>query len=144
MSVRQVVLCLVSVVGLTGCASYSFTESDYSSFAYSWVAVQTCSEYGHMDADTAAAGMLFMRKKLGQASYDKVALERAIYKAKQGSITPSECRKLSVTVKGWEKQQAQQQQEINELNRAAENFKNSMPKQTYCNRIGTQVFCNTY
>ena len=46
MSVRQVVLCLVSVVGLSGCVSYTFQDTDYGSFAKAWTNTHSCNEPG--------------------------------------------------------------------------------------------------
>lgn len=144
MSVRQVVLCLVSVVGLSGCASYTFQDTDYGSFAKAWANTHSCNEQGFIDSDVAASGVQHMKRRLSYSQHDQNRLNAAINSLSSNKPSISECRVLAMQIRGWEKQQAQQQQEINEMNRAAENFKNSMPKQTYCNRIGTQVFCNSY
>jgi len=38
----------------------------------------------------------------------------------------------------------QKQRSYDNFNRSMQQMRDSMPKSTYCNQIGTQVFCNSY
>ena len=144
MSVRQVVLCLVSVVGLSGCASYTFQKHGYYYFAYRMSAIDSCPRSGYMSPDVAATGKQILKQRFATATFDKNLLDQEYGKLSSRNYSIEQCRGVSVDIAEWRQTLNQQQQEINEMNRAAENFKNSMPKHTYCNRIGTQVFCNSY
>lgn len=141
MSVRQAVLVLISVVGLSGCAGYTFKSHDYDYVAYHSVAIQSCGSRGLMDVNTAATGNQIIRQRLATADYDRAEFSRTVGKFEKRSFDSEACRNASIAILGWEKQVAQQRQDTKELNEA---IRAATPKQTYCNKIGNQVFCNTY
>ena len=141
MMVRQAVLVLVSLVGLSGCASYTFKSHDYDYVAYHSVAINSCGGQGLMDADTAATGNRIIKRRLATADYDHTELLRTIGKFEKRSFDAQACRNASVAVLGWQKEISQQRQDTRETNEA---IRAVTPKQTYCNKIGTQVLCSTY
>lgn len=145
MFVRLSGLCL-AVVGLVGCATGpAFTTGeDYISFSETWVATHACSKAGHLDAKTAATGISFMQNRLNRTQHDPALLQREIGVASRKTWGIEGCRSLAVAIHGWTNQQAQQRQEASDIREAGKAFTNSMPKQTICNRIGSQTFCSTY
>lgn len=148
MSARQAVLFLVLAVGLYGCATQSLSKGDYDRIAHTWASIARCSESGRMDADTAATGQQIIRQRLANSTYDKELMDAALSRFSQNRFYDETCRTTAVTILGWEKQRNQQRQDRQETNEAlrsaTESIRAATPKQTYCNRIGNQVFCNTY
>lgn len=148
MQARHLVLSLVSAVGLMGCASYTFSSNDYKHFAFQWAAAHSCSRDGLMDADTAATGIQIMENRLRTATFDRGLLDQEINKIGKNGFAPEGCRNAAVTILGWQKKVAQQRQDAADGYQAGKAFsdsvQNARPKQTVCNRLGTQVFCSTY
>jgi len=148
MAVRQVVLFLVSAIGLHGCATQSLAKGDYDRIAHTWASIARCSESGRMDADTASTGQQIIRQRLANSTYDKDLMDAALRRFSQNRFYDETCRATAVTILGWEKQRNQQRQDRQETNEAlrsaTESIRAATPKQTYCNKIGTQVFCSTY
>lgn len=137
-------LCLVGAVILSGCASYKFSSNDYEHFAFQWSAANYCSKVGLMDAETAATGMRLMTRKLSNSTYDPALLNQAVGKFNGRTFAPEGCRNAAVTINGWKNILTAQKEDDAETARLSDAFKNTAPKQTYCNRIGTQLLCNTY
>lgn len=142
LSARLSSLCLVAF-GLVGCASTpAFTTGeDYIRFAETWSATHSCSRSGNLDASTAATGIAIMQTKLKQTRHDAALLQREIGTANKKTWSVEGCRSLAVAIHGWSNQQSSSASSAYEAGKA---FTNSMPKQTICNRIGTQTFCSTY
>ena len=145
MSVRFAGLCLVAF-GLVGCASAPafVTGEDYIKFSETWSAIHSCSRAGNLDPSTAANGIAVMQNRISQTKHDPSLLKREIQTADKKSWSVENCRSLSVAIHGWGNQLAQQRQQAADMAEAGKAFTNSMPKQTICNRIGTQMFCSTY
>ncbi|EKD22492.1 MAG: hypothetical protein ACD_85C00009G0004 [uncultured bacterium] len=148
MQARHLVLSLVSAVGLMGCASYTFKHSDYDYFAHHWVGIQSCSRQGLIDTETASTGVQLLNRRAATATYDKEQLDRAGDIYRKRVFTSEACRTIAVNILSWQKELGQQAASNKEMHNAGKAFSDSMqnarPKQTVCNRLGTQVFCSTY
>ena len=136
------------VVGLVGCASAPkvMEEGEYPRFATAWIGLRKCAALGHVSPDTAARGRTFLTASLNTFSYDKNKLESTIQQA-QLNMEPdkSDCADLAIQVA-----QTQQRVQIHnasvELQRAETQriIDSTRSKQTYCNRVGNQTFCNSF
>lgn len=135
-------LCLV-VIGLVGCSSApAFTTGeDYIRFSETWAATNSCSRAGNLDASTAAAGIAVMQNRLKQTRYDAALLQREIGTAEKKTWSVESCRSLAVAIHGWS---TRSNASVSSSYEAGKAFTDAMPKQTICNRVGTQMFCSTY
>lgn len=150
MPLARVVLGSVFVSVLVGCTytpkpKPQMTENLYLSFAYSWNAIHKCAAAGYMPPDTAALGIRYMESSLSKFSYTEYSLANALAKQKDVSLTLAECNTEAVSIHNMKQQidihNAAVDQRQAETQRILESTR---PKQTQCNRIGTQVFCNTF
>lgn len=141
-------LCFVGVLILVGCAAKpiaTLPDAEYQKYGNALATAHTCNAAGHISPDLAALGIGKMREALRNVSYDDVRLQSTIRKYSQQTRTASDCNNLSLVFHGWkqegEKEAEQSRWQANENQRIMESVRQ---KQTYCNRIGTQVLCNSY
>lgn len=144
MSVRKAVLILISVVALSGCATKTFTEQDYDYWGYHWQVIPYCNNKSMITTELAATGDHIIKRRLATAQYDKDTFYASAKKHSRVRVDEQICRGIETNIRGWQLEMNRQKQDGRETQQALENVKNSMPKQTYCNKIGNQVFCNTY
>ena len=145
----KLITALILVSVLAGCATQRppMPEDKYAGFARGWAALHHCSMDGMIDADAAARGRTYMVSTMNTYSFDGKRLDAETYQAIQSGNKPSvqDCRSLNVSIQGRKQQienqnaqAAMQQQEAQNMLRATK------PTQTYCNKIGTQVLCNSF
>ncbi len=136
------------LVALTGCATTKpeMSSNDYAKYSRSWVAVHSCNTQGFIDSSTAATGLRYVQSNINQFTFNPNTLkENMDWLVANNKPTPeTDCRKLALTI-----QQRKQQIELNNSNasiqqQALQDLNNNRPKQTYCNKIGTQALCTTY
>lgn len=148
MLVRQAVLCLVSVVGLVGCATKTFTEKDYDYWGYHWQVIPYCNNKGLIPPDLAETGDNIIKRRLATARFEKETFHASAKKYSTLRVNEQICRQIETNILGWEKQRNQERQDARETNEAlrsaTESIRAATPKQTYCTKMGNQVFCNTY
>lgn len=135
---------------LTGCAAApkpTMTDGDYIQIAGRWVGIQKCGQLGLLDPDSASRGMQYQVNIASLYTFDRPRLE-ALIRQYQGEFdpTPTMCNSAAMAIAGTKRQEAQSaaaaqasRQEWQDIN----NNRNK-PTQTYCNKIGSQVLCNTY
>ncbi len=140
-------MALVLVV-LTGCATTKpdMSSNDYAKYSRSWVAVHSCNTQGFIDSGTAATGLRYVQSNINQFTFNPDTLKENMdwLVANNKTTSETDCRKLALTI-----QQRKQQIELNNSNassqqQALQDLNNKRSKQTYCNKIGTQVLCTTY
>ena len=148
MSVRQVGLCLVTVlaVGLGGCAtSLDLPESWYAQYAKNYVGIFKCGKSGQISEDTVSIGNQLFLSHLSKFNFDKIRLEKEVNWQMDRPMKVTDCQEVGRTISAWLTETPAQcstpQQSTYEMGRA---FTNAMPKQTICNRAGSQIFCSTY
>lgn len=136
----------VSVLVLSGCA---VTKPHLSMVQYGQAAaeefeVEQCGVSGRMALETVALGKTFIRQTLSRYQYDVGMLNESFRNAQRGASTPSyeTCNKHAIKILAIKQQQASAQ--ATRTNQAAESSSFNFPKQTICNRIGTQTFCTSY
>ena len=137
------------VVGLVGCASApkpELPDSTYAQLGTDWVATQKCAVEGLITADTAAQRRGQFHAYLGKFTHDSQRVARSIASAERTvAVDRAYCTELAIQV-------ATRTRQIQNQNAATEQFRaenqriidSTKSKQTYCNRIGTQTFCNSY
>ena len=139
---------VILFITLSGCATTKpeMLSNDYAKYSRSWVAVHSCNTQGFIDSGTAATGLRYVQSNINHFTFNPDTLKENMdwVAGNSNPITETECRKLALVI-----QQRKQQIELNNSNasiqqQALQDLNNNRPKQTYCNKIGTQVFCTTY
>lgn len=146
---NKLICVMLSGLILAGCATQRppMPDEKYGAFAHGWAILHHCSIDGNINSDTAARGRTYMVSTMNAYSFDGKRLDAEAYQAIQTGNKPSmqECRLLDISIQGRKQQienqnaqAAMQQQETQNMIRATK------PTQTYCNKIGTQVLCNSF
>lgn len=139
MLVRQAALCL-SLLVLVGCAT-ALPDSMYEKVGEGQAAIESCVRNGHMRPEVGAQGLELMRSYVAQHTYDSARLNSEIQSRSARQQTEAQCKKHETDIWATKYRQDRNRQDTRELNEA---IRAATPKQTYCNKIGNQVFCNTY
>lgn len=140
---KKVCLLLVSLVCLVGCASTPLPDDLFKQAAGQTLGYEKCALRGLMPPETAAMGQRFIRNTLNQYSYDKLEFKYYMQGIENSlpDITAEACNKLAMyayTINGGPASRAAP------AAAAKDDYQSYFPKTTYCNRIGTQTFCNQY
>lgn len=143
---RVLTIILVSVV-LTACAAIPKPElqvMQYQSAAREIYAIHSCTATGKMSPELGALGDTYLKGMLGQYSYDVSRLAAATKDTSTNPVAVEECNVLAMGI-----QKQKQQILINNQNNQMAidqmgSLNNQRTSSTYCNKIGTQLFCNTY
>lgn len=151
LNARLVISVLAGVLVLSGCATTKpeLPDAQYYGFARAWHTVGWCAHNGWMDPATAASGKTYISTTINGYSYsqDKLAqLDKSPDLTKTISeIKESDCRDAAVSIQA-RKQQIENQNDTARIQ--SQNIQNiinaTKPTSTYCNKIGTQVFCNSF
>lgn len=149
MSKLMTALILASV--LAGCATQRppLQESQYFEFAKAWHTIGWCAYKGWMDPNIAALGKTYVASTLNRYSVDQARMAQEdkspALSAALNSVTEGDCRNAAVSVAS-RKQQIENQNATAEIQqRETQNMINATkPTNTYCNKIGTQVLCNSF
>lgn len=146
----MVVKCLVAAVLAVVCTTNALSapkELDYKMLATFRAQLQVCYTENFVSpqffADSDRAVDSFMR----QITFDREKLHDMTMSIWNETTAETQlCRDTEVA--GYQLQAKTKQMVINnnqsqaDFQGAVDNFKNSNPKPIYCNRIGTQTFCN--
>ena len=142
---------LLVVIGLMlgGCASTPkpvLSEEMMQSTAANFAYTHNCGSQGFISPELAAEGIRILRINLTQYTYDVSRMSEYIqYVSANAEPTTKEyCNKLAMVI-AERKQRIIANQQASDYNQQQEQaFINSTrTKNTYCNTIGTQTFCNT-
>lgn len=145
---KKILVSLVAGLILAGCATQRpvMPDEKYQSFASGWAAVGWCSNQGWIDADTAALGRNYIGNAVSTYTFDRDRMASSI--AAVGKTTPpsiENCRELAVTIRARKQQIDNQNATLAIQQKATQEMINSTKStQTYCNKIGTQVLCNSF
>lgn len=139
---------LISLV-LAGCAAQKpqMSVDQYEMFAKGWAYLHHCNANGFIDPATTARGRTYAVSSMNRYSFDGALMDGKARDQINYGTRPSqqECRSLASSIEG-RKQQIDNQNATAEMQqREAQNMINATkPINTYCNKIGTQVLCNSY
>lgn len=133
-------IALILVIGLVGCASTKteMTADDYAQFAKQDLAINKCVEKGLMPPDIGSMGFRFMSNELQRRTYDSRLLQREkmFWSERAPDITSGDCNRIAM--------------QIHQINRTGQEVTptyvptiNPMTH-TFCNKIGTQILCNSF
>lgn len=140
-------MALVLITGLTACAATPKPElqvMQYQSAARSIFVVHSCTATGKLSPELGALGDSYLKGTINQYSYDVSRLAAAAKETSNTPVTTEECNVLAMSIQK-QRQQIDIQNQNNQLALDQVNtLNNQRSKQTYCNKIGTQMFCNTY
>ena len=140
---------LLAGLVLTGCSMSKpiMDEALYTEVAKAHVGIEYFARMGWMSSDVVTFGKRAIATKINQYSYDE---ERLNGKAKlinsfETKPNQDDCNKVAMEVQGYNQRNTLQNQTGRDNQRETQELINSTRMQnTYCNRIGTQMFCNTY
>ena len=139
---KQIVMVLVSL-GVVGCASApkpEMPEEKYQEFATVGNAVTACVNANYFSVEANTTAIRVLGTQLNSWNYDRDKL-RAIAKTTEVSITEVECNKMAATIlatqQRWDRQASQA---------ASQPTPVYIPqtRNTFCNRVGTQLLCNSF
>lgn len=141
------VACFVGSLVLVGCAS-PLPEHVYENYGTTHANLTSCVQQGYISPSSAAIGYDILNGHVANHSYDSARLQSEVSSRSARKQSESFCRTFEAQMLSRDRQlsrQRQDRQETNEaLRSATEAIRAATPKQTYCNKIGTQVFCSTY
>lgn len=142
-------LSLALALALTGCATQrpQMTEHQYDMFAKGWAGVHHCTTEGFIDAPTAARARTYAVTAMNQYSFDSALLDSKAKDQITYGERPSQqdCRSLAATVEGRRQQIENQNASAAIQQQEAQNMINATKStKTYCNKIGTQILCNSF
>jgi len=144
------IVCAVLVgLVLVGCASTRPTMPDqnYVTLAGRWLMVDYCAWKGWMDAESAAKGRRYINSDIASWTYDSERLKRevGILHPETAKVTQGDCRRMSVSIQERSQQIADHNAQSEMQQREVQNIINATKStHTYCNKIGTQVLCNSF
>lgn len=138
------------VVGLlSGCATTKpeMPDAEYARLSKYYLAVNYCNWKGWITPDVAASGKRLIDSNVSRYSVDLDRFNREAKALNNSGDKPSQgdCNQVAMSIQEQTQTIAAHNQAVVESNRNTQDFINSTKIQnTYCNRIGTQTFCNTY
>lgn len=141
MKTFRIVPFILLALGIAGCATTKpqLPESKYYEFARVAVAGQKCSEFGFFSAEETSIAFTAFGRALNSWDYD-AAKGNQITQDTQVTINADVCKKLLVEAyvakQRWEQAQQVQYQPTPVYVPQTRN--------TFCNRVGTQLLCNSF
>lgn len=136
-------------ISLGGCATQKpqMSDAQYEMFAKGWSYLHHCSAEGFIDPATTARGRTYVVGAMNQYSFDGALLDGKAKDYINYGTPPSqqECRSLAVSIEGRKQQIENQNATAAMQQQEAQNMINATKStRTYCNKIGTQVLCNSF
>ncbi|HPZ57557.1 hypothetical protein [Ottowia sp.] len=129
------------VLGIVGCASQpkpELTPEEYSQTAQQSNLLEECIASGHISSETGGRGIRYMQNYLRTKTYSASVLEaeRTFWKKRPIEATGRTCNFLGAKINQIKDEPAYVQPTYNpEITRN---------RQTFCNKIGSQVFCSSF
>lgn len=145
---KKTVIAALTGLVLAGCATQKpqMPEDKYQSLVRGWIGISECIRSGWIDADTGARGRSYVIAAANTYQYDSVKFKE-IEQQMRGTlnISQTDCREIAVSIQS-RKQQIDNQNATAEMQRQEVQsiINNTKSTQTYCNKIGTQVLCNSF
>lgn len=143
---------LVGLLLVGGCATAApeLTSAQHQEAGKTAAAIRICMDKEYLDVETAAQGLENLQRNLSRYSYFpfQVGMAEKELLATPDRVTQASCKALALNIARGRLQE--EQHRVNRAEAAAliqqENasIMNTRPRQTNCNRIGTQTFCSTY
>ena len=141
-----VILCWLS---LAGCATQRppLPESRYASFAKGWAGIYHCNTSGNITPEVVSLARAYIVDSLSPYIYDRARIEAEAAQQVKYGTPPSlqDCRELAATVYTRKQQIDNQNAPAALQQKSTQDMINATKStQTYCNKIGTQILCNSF
>ena len=145
---KKTVIAALTGLVLAGCATQKpqMPDEKYQAFARGWSAIGYCNNKGWIDADTAARGRTYVGSAVDTYTFDRARMGVTIAEVGK-SAPPSQesCRELAMTIQARKQQIDNQNANMAIQQQSVQNMINATKStNTYCNKIGTQVLCNSF
>lgn len=142
-------LAVLSALILAGCASAPKPVMDVKEQLRGgqFIAGMTiCATKGMMTTDLASRGKSFIEARLADWTFDPSNVDAGYRRAMepQNQPTQEDCTKMAMEIHTMVRQVEANNAMVDQQRSVLQNIVNNRPKQTYCNRIGTQVLCNSF
>lgn len=142
---------LLGAALVSGCATQAplFPPEQYLGYARGWVGMERCAEKGYMDVNTVVLGRQQVQRFLNKFRYDPALIDRTIRGVRQDgeTVTKAECVEAAIAFQQMHQDQqrrvANNRAHAADMQQAVDSLKAST-QQTYCNKLGDQVFCSKY
>lgn len=146
---NKLISVVLSGLILAGCASQRppMPDENYVTFAGRWLMVDYCAWKGWMDVESAAKGRRYINNDIATWTYDPERLKSQVgtLQPETSKVSQGDCRRMAVSIQERSQQIANQNARADMQQREAQNMINATkPTNTYCNKIGTQVLCNSF
>lgn len=131
--------------GTTPLAPLSDFGYKYSSEAFA--SVWRCGASGLIDPATAALGLTYVKSKyFTGVTVDRNRFNAAVDQLIKAPNEPNriECNTIAMDIHEQKRRIDINNQSVSASQDELSKILNNTPKNTYCNKIGTQVFCTTY
>ena len=131
---------ILLALGVAGCAALpkpEMTEQQYSEASRNWYALHQCNQQGFIPPEVVASGVHLITQNLAGYSYDSGKLD-AMVRILERSYSPTvgDCNQIALVIHtNTPKVVAQQPAYVAPV---------YVPKNTFCNRVGTQMLCNSF
>jgi len=129
---------ILCVAVLAGCATAPKPMTDHQYHEYSKLrsGFFQCGRSGQLAPDLASRGMTFMDASLSKFTYDQARLQSVLKLYADKPVDQGDCNELAMGMSEMTRQVQTTSVTPSQIN--------NRPVQTYCNRIGTQTFCNSF
>ena len=131
---------ILLALGIAGCATTpkpELTEQQYSEASKQWYALHKCNQQGYIPPEVAASGVRLFNQNLVGYSYDSGKLTAMARTWENSySLSSGECNQMALVIHTNIPKVVAQQPAY-----AAPVY---VPKNTFCNRVGTQMLCNSF
>lgn len=126
---------------VSGCATVrpTMTDTQAREAAAAMKVLYVCSQGGHHDADTTAAGMLLLKNNFSHYNADGEAII-SMAKTMPMEASTQLCNEAAVHISMGKQQAAAQRQQV----QSTPQYQYVAPKRTVCNNIAGQILCSTY
>ncbi|MDE1172954.1 MAG: hypothetical protein PW790_04655 [Parvibaculaceae bacterium] len=146
---KKTIAILLGGILLQGCTSTvekpKLAENQYNSFSAALVAVQKCVASGYISPETGAFGRTYTIESLNTWNFDSQLMDGYIKRDFANiQLSQADCNTLAMSIVEKRNQLAARNEQMRQNAEAQRDLENSMPKNTTCNTIGTQTFCNSY
>lgn len=133
---------------LAGCATQRppLPESRYADISRGWITLTECIDTGRIDAATGARGKAYSISTINGYQHNPDKLRNTEISMRNSlTVSDADCRGLAMAIE-YRKQQIENQNDAMAFQRQEiqNSINSTKPTQTYCNKIGTQVLCNSF
>lgn len=134
---------------IAGCASSpqpTMSINDHQKIGFAMATLTQCVANGGMDTYLASKGKGFLEAKLSARQHDPSLIRDAYNEQMSSGREPSrtDCAGIAMGIQGAVNTVNENNKMVDRENQEIRDAINNRPRNTYCNKFGTQVNCSTY